>query len=116
MFNVNQNTLCTYLILFQEYSSTDKQVAPVTSRNLVGVQRAEIKDGVRMVVLCKDANGKMGLRVRHVSKVLLFYFILSPIILPITRPKNKVHLFDYNSASALIYPHPNTFPKSFSIS
>ena len=36
---------------------------------MVGVKRAEIKDGVRMVVLCKDASGKMGLRVRHVSKV-----------------------------------------------
>jgi len=43
-------------------------VAPVTGAHNLGVARAEIKQGVRQVVLCKDADGKMGLRVRSVNK------------------------------------------------
>jgi len=47
-----------------------QQVAPVTGNN-VGLYRAEIKQGVREVTLCKDQNGKIGLRVRSVNKVSL---------------------------------------------
>lgn len=46
-------------------------VAPVTGANK-GLMRAEIKQGLREVQLCKDANGKMGLRVRHVNNVSVF--------------------------------------------
>ena len=44
------------------------QVAPITGSDL-GLKRAEIKGGVREVISCKDADGKIGLRVRHVNKV-----------------------------------------------
>ena len=46
------------------------QVAPITGDNL-GIQRAEIRQGVREVVFCKDQDGKMGLRVRAINKVSL---------------------------------------------
>jgi len=43
-------------------------VAPVTGQNK-GLMRAEVKHGIREVVTCKDSEGKIGLRVRHVNKV-----------------------------------------------
>ncbi|XP_056404881.1 syntenin-2 isoform X2 [Hyla sarda] len=42
-------------------------VAPVTG-NDIGLRRAEIKNGIREVILCKDENGKVGLRLRTVDK------------------------------------------------
>lgn len=51
--------------------SGELQVAPVTG-NDVGLRRAEVKQGVREVVVCKDQDGKIGLRVRDVNKVLKF--------------------------------------------
>ncbi|XP_040837634.1 syntenin-2 [Ochotona curzoniae] len=42
-------------------------VAPV-SGNSLGVQRAEIKPGVREIQLCKDERGKMGVRLRAIDK------------------------------------------------
>lgn len=44
------------------------QIAPLTGDNK-GLRRAEIRQGVREVILCKDEDGKMGLRVRSVNKV-----------------------------------------------
>lgn len=44
------------------------QVAPVTGSNK-GLMRAEIKQGIREVILCKDEHGKIGLRLRHVNNV-----------------------------------------------
>lgn len=45
------------------------QVAPI-SGNDVGIRRAEIKGGVREVILCKNQKGIIGLRVRSVNKGL----------------------------------------------
>ncbi|KAM8946509.1 syntenin-2 [Pelodytes ibericus] len=42
-------------------------VAPVTG-NDIGLRRAEIKHGIREVILCKDEHGKVGLRLRAVDK------------------------------------------------
>ncbi|CAN2389916.1 Syndecan binding protein (syntenin) 2 [Pristimantis euphronides] len=42
-------------------------VAPVTG-NDIGLRRAEIKNGIREVILCKDENGKVGLRLQSVDK------------------------------------------------
>lgn len=39
------------------------------------MRRAEIRQGVREVVLCKDAKGKVGLRVRHVSKGVFVSYV-----------------------------------------
>ncbi len=44
------------------------QIAPLTGDNL-GLRRAEIRQGVREIVLCKDAKGKIGMRVKSVNKV-----------------------------------------------
>lgn len=49
--------------------SGNMQVAPVTAGNK-GIMRAEIKQGIREVVACKDADGKIGLRLRHVNNGL----------------------------------------------
>lgn len=45
-------------------------VAPITGNENKGLMRAEIKQGIREVVLCKDGEGKLGLRVRHVNNGL----------------------------------------------
>ena len=44
-------------------------VAPLTGQNNTGVARAQIKQGVRQVIVCKDKNDKIGLRVQAISKV-----------------------------------------------
>lgn len=41
-------------------------VAPISGNN-AGIARAEIKQGIREIVTCKDAEGKIGLRIRHVN-------------------------------------------------
>ncbi|XP_051788551.1 syntenin-2 isoform X2 [Erpetoichthys calabaricus] len=47
-------------------SSSSNMVCPVTG-NDVGVRRAEIKQGIREVILCKDEDGKVGLRLRNID-------------------------------------------------
>ncbi|OWF45763.1 syntenin-1-like isoform X2 [Mizuhopecten yessoensis] len=53
----------------RQTSGGQTQVAPITGNNK-GVQRAEIKQGIRQVIACKDADNKIGLRLRHVNKGL----------------------------------------------
>lgn len=43
-------------------------VAPITGDNNMGLMRAEVKQGVRQIVCCKDGSNKMGIRVQHVNK------------------------------------------------
>lgn len=43
-------------------------VAPVTG-NDIGIRRAEIKQGIRETILCKDQDGKIGLRLKSVDNV-----------------------------------------------
>ncbi|KAL4682370.1 hypothetical protein H8959_001925 [Pygathrix nigripes] len=47
-------------------SSMNYMVAPVTG-NDVGIHRAEIKQRIREVILCKDQNGKIGLRLKSID-------------------------------------------------
>ncbi|GAB1601152.1 syntenin-1-like [Argonauta hians] len=47
-------------------TSAQMQLAPITGSN-EGLMRSEIKQGIREVILCKDAQGKIGLRLRHVN-------------------------------------------------
>ena len=54
------------------------QIAPLTGDNK-GLRRAEIRQGVREVILCKDEDGKMGLRVRSVNKVPECYILELPL-------------------------------------
>lgn len=41
---------------------------PVTGAD-VGIRRAEIRPGLREVILCKDQDGKVGLRLREIDNV-----------------------------------------------
>jgi len=50
------------------------QVAPITGNN-AGLARAEIKGGIREVILCKDGDGVIGLRLRHVNKGVFVAFV-----------------------------------------
>ena len=57
----------------QRPSPSQSMVAPITGNENKGLMRAEIKQGIREVVTCKDGEGKLGLRVRHVNTVSLLY-------------------------------------------
>lgn len=47
-------------------------VRPVTGAD-VGIRRAEIRPGLREVILCKDQDGKVGLRLREIDNVSKSY-------------------------------------------
>lgn len=49
-------------------------VAPVTGNNM-GLVRAEIKQGVRPVITCKDGNGKIGMKVKSINKGIFVAFV-----------------------------------------
>jgi syntenin-1 len=55
-------------------SGGSQVVAPITG-NSVGLRRAEIRSGVREVVLCKDQDGKLGLRVQSINKGVFVSFV-----------------------------------------
>lgn len=71
----------TYYVSFRQQlvarpSSMNYMVAPVTG-NDAGIRRAEIKQGIREVILCKDQDGKIGLRLKSVDNVSIFHVCLS---------------------------------------
>ena len=43
-------------------------IAPLTG-NSVGLHRANVTHGIRQVVLCKDKDGKVGMRVQAINNV-----------------------------------------------
>lgn len=43
-------------------------IAPISQQGALGMQRSEIRQGVRMIILCKDGKGKIGLRIKAVNK------------------------------------------------
>lgn len=49
-------------------SQSQAMVAPVSGAGNVGVKRAEIKQGIRELVLCKDKKGTIGMCVMSISK------------------------------------------------
>lgn len=80
-------------------SPSQNMVAPVTGNDNKDLMRAEIKQGIREVVLCKDAQGMLGLRVRHVNNVICFSFLHSLLLfkiilmcLPVLVAVSSVHL------------------------
>ncbi|KAG2464338.1 SDCB1 protein, partial [Polypterus senegalus] len=50
-------------------SSSNNVVCPVTGNDM-GIRRAEIKQGIREVILCKDEDGKVGLRLRNIDNLV----------------------------------------------
>lgn len=49
-------------------------VRPVTGTD-VGVRRAEIKQGLREIILCKDQDGKVGLRLREIDNGIFIQLV-----------------------------------------
>uniref|UniRef100_A0A8C5M8F4 PDZ domain-containing protein n=1 Tax=Leptobrachium leishanense TaxID=445787 RepID=A0A8C5M8F4_9ANUR len=47
-------------------SGINSMVAPVSGSD-VGIRRAEIRQGLREVILCKDQDGKIGLRLKSID-------------------------------------------------
>ncbi|XP_072267255.1 syntenin-1 [Pyxicephalus adspersus] len=47
-------------------SAVNNMVAPISGSD-VGIRRAEIKQGIREVILCKDQDGKIGLRLKSID-------------------------------------------------
>lgn len=43
-------------------------IAPISS-STPGLARAQVTHGLREIILCKDGNGKIGLRVQPINKV-----------------------------------------------
>ncbi|XP_076829727.1 syntenin-1 [Brachyhypopomus gauderio] len=73
--NLNIDTLKTLSTTVPESASGDLSVvsrgtswaaAPITGSDL-GIKKAEIRQGVREVVLCKDMDGKIGLRLKAID-------------------------------------------------
>ncbi|XP_074643003.1 syntenin-1-like [Tubulanus polymorphus] len=60
----------------RQTQSGQMQIAPITGNN-VGLKRSEVKQGVREVIACKDAEGKIGLRVRSVNKGIFIALVHS---------------------------------------
>ena len=50
-------------------------IAAITPANDKALARAEIKNGVREVVLCKDQNGKVGVAVKAIDKGVFVAFV-----------------------------------------
>ncbi|XP_030624018.1 syntenin-2 [Chanos chanos] len=55
-------------------SAVGGMVRPVTGAD-VGVRRAEIRPGVREVILCKDQDGKVGLRLRDIDNGIFIQLV-----------------------------------------
>lgn len=66
--------MCFCRQLVARPSSVNYMVAPVTG-NDVGIRRAEIKQGIREVILCKDQDGKIGLRLKSIDNVSILNYI-----------------------------------------
>ena len=57
--------------------SSGGMVAPVTGTQNASLMRAEVKQGVREVIACKNQDGKIGLRVRSLNKGVFVSFVLN---------------------------------------
>lgn len=49
-------------------SAMTPYTAPITGEANMGMMRAEVKQGVRQIICCKDQTGKVGMRVQHINK------------------------------------------------
>uniref|UniRef100_A0A3Q3B3Q5 Syndecan binding protein (syntenin) 2 n=1 Tax=Kryptolebias marmoratus TaxID=37003 RepID=A0A3Q3B3Q5_KRYMA len=55
-------------------SGVGAMVGPVTGAD-VGIRRAEIRQGLREIILCKDQDGKVGLRLRSIDNGLFVQLV-----------------------------------------
>lgn len=56
-------------------------IRPVTGAD-VGIRRAEIRPGLREVILCKDQDRKVGLRLRAIDNVSLPWQLATSTVAP----------------------------------
>lgn len=70
--SIDEDTLKNHgiheVVEYSAPSATSGVVAPVTGLNNLSLKRAEIRQGVRLVIACKGEDGKIGLRVQHINK------------------------------------------------
>jgi len=59
-------------------SGVGAMVRPVTGAD-VGIRRAEIRPGLREIIVCKDQEGKVGLRLRAIDNVSQHHLLLDPM-------------------------------------
>ena len=53
-----------------------REAGPVTSAaGTIGMKKAEVKAGLREVVLCKDGDGMIGLRVEDINNGIFICFV-----------------------------------------
>jgi len=55
--------------------STQSLTAPLSGSSL-GLQRAQVSHGIRQVVLCKDKDGKVGMRVKAINKGIFVCLVI----------------------------------------
>lgn len=55
-------------VVTRQSGTVSNYVAPISGES-IGIKRAEIKQGVREVILCKGSDGKVGVRFQAISKV-----------------------------------------------
>lgn len=65
---IQQNMPSMSQQVMQFQTPSQQMVAPVTGNQNLGLMRAEIKQGIRQIIACKDDKGRMGIRVQHVNK------------------------------------------------
>ncbi|XP_043946370.1 syntenin-2 [Protopterus annectens] len=81
-------------------SSLSGIIAPV-SGNSIGIRRAEIKQGIREVIFCKDQDGKVGLRLRSIDNGIFVQLVQanSPASLAGLRFGDQVLQIDGNNCA-----------------
>lgn len=60
-------------------SGVGGMVRPVTGADM-GIRRAEIRPGLREIILCKDQDGKVGLRLRAIDNVSQHYILFDTCV------------------------------------
>lgn len=60
-------------------SGVGGMVRPVTGADM-GIKRAEIRPGLREIILCKDQDGKVGLRLRAIDNVSQHYILFDTCV------------------------------------
>lgn len=72
--NAQQPADQSQAIVTRQSGTVSNYVAPISGENL-GIKRAEIKQGVREVILCKGSDGKVGVRFQAISKGVFVSFV-----------------------------------------
>lgn len=89
-------------------------VAPVSGQS-VGLYRAQVTHGVREVILCKDQDGKVGIRVKSINTGIFICVVIdkSPAALAGLRFGDQIlQIYDVNVAGFSMDKVHNMFKKS----